>query len=165
VTQLTSLEDDSTPLPQEGLARLQTLLYYPRALDYTLRITLSHSNLRKHKEPKQPPMPSPLSKYCATHPDAVTRFHANDMCLHLNSNASYNSECKAKSRSSGYSSFGYLLETRPLHPIQTQCCPRPFLHRSLFFMGNSATTAAAPPFPTLVKGYFGQRRRLRTTWR
>jgi hypothetical protein len=36
-----------------------------------------------------------LLKYCATHPDAIICFQASDMCLHINSDASYLSEPKA----------------------------------------------------------------------
>jgi hypothetical protein len=43
-----------------------------------------------------------LLDYCAMHPIAITRFHASDMVLHVESDASYLSEPNAKSRYAGY---------------------------------------------------------------
>jgi hypothetical protein len=43
-----------------------------------------------------------LLDYCATHPDATTRFHSSDMILHVESDASYLSEPDAKSRAAGF---------------------------------------------------------------
>jgi hypothetical protein len=53
-----------------------------------------------------------LLNYCATHPDAVVRFHASDMILHVESDASYLSEPKARSRAAGY----YYLSDLPTTP-------------------------------------------------
>jgi hypothetical protein len=43
-----------------------------------------------------------LLDYCATHPNPTIRFHASDMVLHVESDASYLSEAEAKSRYAGY---------------------------------------------------------------
>jgi hypothetical protein len=43
-----------------------------------------------------------LLNYCATHPDAVIRFHARDMALNIHSDASYLSASQARSRIGGY---------------------------------------------------------------
>jgi hypothetical protein len=43
-----------------------------------------------------------LLNYAATHPEAVIRFHASDMILHVKSDASYLSEPRAHSRVAGY---------------------------------------------------------------
>jgi hypothetical protein len=43
-----------------------------------------------------------LLNYAATHPEAVVRYHASDMILHIASDASYLSEPKARSRIGGY---------------------------------------------------------------
>ena len=40
--------------------------------------------------------------YAATYPDAIVRFRASDMILHMHSDASYLSEPKARSRVGGY---------------------------------------------------------------
>jgi hypothetical protein len=48
-----------------------------------------------------------LLDYLATHPDAVIRFHASDMILHIHSDASYLSISKAMSRLGGLFYLGY----------------------------------------------------------
>ena len=40
--------------------------------------------------------------YCATHPDAMIRYHASDMVLRIHSDATYISEPKVKSRVGGH---------------------------------------------------------------
>ena len=55
-----------------------------------------------------------LLNYCATHPDATVRFIASDMVLHIDSDASYLSAPKARSRASGY----HFLSSRPKDPTK-----------------------------------------------
>jgi hypothetical protein len=43
-----------------------------------------------------------LLNYCATHPEAVVRYHASDMALHIHSDASYLSASEARSCIGGY---------------------------------------------------------------
>jgi hypothetical protein len=59
-----------------------------------------------------------LLNYCATHPDAVLRYHASDMQLAAHSDASYLSESKARSRAGG---FHYLTTC----PSQNNVAPSP----------------------------------------
>ena len=40
--------------------------------------------------------------YCATHPDAMIRYHASDMILALHSDGSFQSEPQSKSRAAGH---------------------------------------------------------------
>ena len=56
-----------------------------------------------------------LLNYCATHPDAVVRYHASDMYLHIHSDASYLSESKARSHTGGI----FFLSSRPSDPTKT----------------------------------------------
>jgi hypothetical protein len=49
-----------------------------------------------------------LLNYCATHPDAVVRYYASNMILEVDSDASYLSAPKARSRAAGYLTLGYL---------------------------------------------------------
>jgi hypothetical protein len=99
--------DTSDKLDDMGKKRIQeilgTLLYYARAVDPTLLVTVS-SLARQQKAPTVKTMAAVnhLLDYCATHPNAVTRFHASDMVLHVESDASYLSETDAKSRAAGY---------------------------------------------------------------
>jgi len=43
-----------------------------------------------------------LLNYCASHPDAIIRFHASDMVLWTHSDASYLTTPKGCSRTAGY---------------------------------------------------------------
>jgi hypothetical protein len=51
-----------------------------------------------------------LLNYCATHPEATLLYRASDMVLHVESDASYLSCPKARSRAAGY----HFLSDRPL---------------------------------------------------
>jgi hypothetical protein len=99
--------DESAPLDEKGKKRIQeilgTLLYYARAVDPTMLVTISHLSSQQ-ANPTQKTMVAinHLLDYCATHPNAISRFHASDMILHVESDASYLSEPKAKSRYAGY---------------------------------------------------------------
>jgi hypothetical protein len=58
-----------------------------------------------------------LLNYAATHPDASLLYIASDMVLHVDSNTSYLSETKARSRVAGYH---YLSSAPPPHPQTNQ---------------------------------------------
>lgn len=99
---------DTTPqLTPEGIKNVQkvvgTLGWYSRATDPTMEKTLSSIASRQSKATQQ------LRKevewfldYCATHPDAMVRYHASDMILSLHSDGSYQSEPDSKSRAAGH---------------------------------------------------------------
>jgi hypothetical protein len=53
-----------------------------------------------------------LLNYCATHPNAIIRYTASDMVLHIESDASYLTAPKARSRAAGY----HYLSSRPKDP-------------------------------------------------
>jgi hypothetical protein len=55
---------------------------------------------------------SDLLNYCASHPDAVIRYSKSDMILYVESDASYLSESKARSRCAGY----HYLSNQPASP-------------------------------------------------
>ena len=105
--QYTPDEDTSAALDKKEKKRVQevlgTLLYYARAVDPTILVTISSLSTQQAK-PTQRTMTAVnhLLDYCATHPNAVSQFHASDMVLHVESDASYLSEAKAKSRYAGY---------------------------------------------------------------
>lgn len=106
-TQYAIEADTSEELDEKGKKRIQeilgTLLYYGRAVDPTILVTISHLSTQQAK-PTINTMTAvnQLLDYCSTHPNAVSRFHASDMVLHVESDASYLSEAKAKSRYAGY---------------------------------------------------------------
>ena len=69
-----------------------------------------------------------LLNYCASHPDATVRFTASDMILAVESDASYLSFVKGRSRAAGV----LLLDQQACHaswPIQTERrCVRSLSH-------------------------------------
>jgi hypothetical protein len=80
-----------------------TLLYYARAVDPTLIMTINvlaseQSNATEITANKV----IKLLNYCNTHPETKIRYHASDMILHIHSDASYLSENEAKSRAGGF---------------------------------------------------------------
>ena len=106
-TQMTSAPDDSPPLEPPEIKRLQTLigtlLYYARAIDNTMHVALGTLGSAQSKGTKATAKAATkLLNYAATHPDAVIRFTASDMILHIHSDASYLSEPKARSRAGGF---------------------------------------------------------------
>ena len=99
--------DTSDLLDEKGKKRVQeilgTLLYYARAVDPTILVTISSLSTQQAKPTIQTMTAvNHLLDYCATHPNAISRYHASDMVLHVESDASYLSEAKAKSRYAGY---------------------------------------------------------------
>jgi hypothetical protein len=102
--------DTSPFLDAAGKKRVQeilgTLLYYARAVDPTMLVTISSlSTQQANPTTNTMAAVNHLLDYCATHPSAIIRFHASDMTLHVESDASYLSESDAKSRYAGYFYF------------------------------------------------------------
>jgi hypothetical protein len=128
-TQLTTPFDDSARLNAAGITRVQeiigVLLYYARAVDNTLLVALGTLASAPKSEDTATALVQ-LLNYCATHSDAVIRFHASDMVLHVHSDASYLSEAHARSRSGGY----FFLSSRPTDPTTAPLpnCPPPPLN-------------------------------------
>ena len=56
-----------------------------------------------------------LLNYAATYPNAIIRFHASDMILHVESDAAYLNEAKARSTAGGYHYLSTLMQD-PLQP-------------------------------------------------
>ena len=99
--------DDSTPLDQDEKLRLQqvigTFLYYARAVDNTMLASLgSLAGAQSQVTQKTMQAMMQLLNYAATHPDAQIMFTASGMILYIESDASYLSEPKARSRVGGY---------------------------------------------------------------
>jgi hypothetical protein len=110
----TQFVDDKTSSPilsDKDVNKLQqltgTLLYYARAVDPTLIMTINvlasgQSNATEVTAGKV----IKLINYCNTHPETKIRYHASDMILHIHSDASYLSENEAKSRAGGFFYMG-----------------------------------------------------------
>ncbi|KAI2506705.1 Reverse transcriptase (RNA-dependent DNA polymerase) [Fragilaria crotonensis] len=95
------------------LAVLGTLLYYARAVDSTLLTAIGELATEQAGGTKTTmDKLAQLLNYCATHPDATVRFTASDMLLAIESDASYLSVVKARSRAAGY----FYLTSQPTSP-------------------------------------------------
>ena len=98
----------TTPaLDKRGITCVQiiasTFLYIVRAIDHTMLVALneigSEQALPTTDTIQKTKM---LMDYMATQPDAVIQFHASDICLHIDSNAAYLVQPKARSRAAGH---------------------------------------------------------------
>ena len=86
--------DTSNPLPPDDITRIKevvgTLLYYARAIDSTMLVALGTiASAQSAGTAATTQAVTQLLNYCATHPDAVLRYHASDMQLAIASDASY----------------------------------------------------------------------------
>jgi hypothetical protein len=98
---------DLTPLDPKDAKRIPKivgkLLYYARAVDPTLNVSLSLLSSEQAKPTKDTQKKvHQLLDYCHTNPNAGITYHASDMFLHLHSDAGYNSEPGAHSRAGGH---------------------------------------------------------------
>ena len=105
--QMTEEPDHSPPLDKAGIKRVQevcgTFLYYARAVDNTMLKALgSIASQQASGTEKTMKAVTQLLNYAATHPESTIRYTASDMILHVDSDASYLSEPKAKSCIGGY---------------------------------------------------------------
>jgi hypothetical protein len=111
--------DDKTTSPalsDKDVNKLQqltgTLLYYARAVDPTLNMPI---NLLASEQSNATEVTADkvikLLNYCNTHRETKIRYHASDMILHINSDASYLSENEAKSRAGGFFNMGSDIKT------------------------------------------------------
>ena len=106
-TQLTDHPDNTAALPVDGKLFIQqvlgVLLYYARAVDNTLLVALNTlASTQANPTENTYAGVVQILNYCATHPDAVVRYNASGMALHIHSDASYLSASQARSRVGGY---------------------------------------------------------------
>ena len=115
--------DDSPLLDAPALKHLQnvigTFLYYARAVDSTMLVALgSLASAQTNGTEATTVAITQLLNYCASHPNAILRYHSSGMVLHVHSDASYLSEKHARSRAGGY----FFLSSPLLDPT---CAPAP----------------------------------------
>jgi hypothetical protein len=132
--------DTSPLLNDKDKKRIQeilgTLLYYARACDNTILQAISSlASQQSTATQNTQKQVHHLLDYCATHPNATIRYIACDMVLHLSSDASYNSELKAKSRSAGF----HYLSQRP----GTQNIMEPTLNGAVLITSTIITETVA----------------------
>ena len=116
--QLAKAADDSERLDAEGEQWIRRLvgifLFYSRAVDPTMRLTLS-SIATNQAEPTKETLKESYQflDYAATHPNAVLEYRASDMVLRIHSDASYLTERGARSRAGGH----HYLSDIPINPL------------------------------------------------
>ena len=129
-TRQLAIEDNSPPVDKRNTKHVQSvvggLLYYARAIDSTILPALSSISTQQ-SNPTENTMRKVkrLLDYVATFPDTCIRFHASNMKLHIDSDAAYLCEPKAKSRAAGYFYFkqNTMNKTQlPInHPLTVEC--------------------------------------------
>jgi hypothetical protein len=105
--QLTAALDQSPPLSPRDTKCVReilgTLLYYARAVDCTMLPAVG-SLAREQANGTKNTMRKivQLLNYCTSHLDAVVRYTASDMVLHVELDAFYQSKTRSRSRIAGY---------------------------------------------------------------
>ena len=126
-------DDERPPLPPTGITRIQKivecLLYYARAIDGPILTSLSDIGSEQIKSTEATAQAVvKLLNYYATFPDAVVKYITSDMCLWIDSDSSYLSVQKYRSRAGGLFYLSYHpskvsknLDPRPNGPIHILC--------------------------------------------
>jgi hypothetical protein len=99
-------KDETPPLTDKQCLTIQkvtgSVLYYARAVDPTVLMPLNDIAAEQTKATeKTKDLTNQLLDYLATHPDAIIRYHASYMILHIHRDASYLSVSNARSRLGG----------------------------------------------------------------
>jgi hypothetical protein len=99
-------KDETPPLTAKQCLTIQkvtgSVLYYTRAVDPTVLMPLNDIATEQTKATEKiQAATNQLLDYLATHPDAIIRYHASDMILHIHSDASYLSVSNTRIRLGG----------------------------------------------------------------
>jgi hypothetical protein len=96
------------------------ILFYARAVNSTMLPAIGTlASQQAHGTKATLKALTQLLNYCATHPNAMIRYIASDMALHVASDASYLSAPKARSRASGYHFLSNLPRDPTKPPVAT----------------------------------------------
>jgi hypothetical protein len=100
------MTDETPPLTAQQCLTIQkvtgSVLYYARAVGPTVLMPLNDIATEQAKATeKTQAATNQLLDYLATHPDATIRYHASNMILNIQSDASYLSVSNARSRLRG----------------------------------------------------------------
>jgi len=114
--------DSSNPINVERQKWIQAavgvILFYARAVDPTMLMAVNKLASRQANPTEEVEDEAKhLLQYAATHPIAITTFRATDMKYRITSDASYNSEAIARSRSGGYHDLVNNVDDPYLEPI------------------------------------------------
>ena len=107
--QLTEDEDESDPLNPTEVNVIQKVIvkfyWYARAIEHTMLVALSELSTKQTEGVAIKKVAEDVAhflNYASTHPTAAIKYHASGMCLHIDSDASYLSVRKARSRVGGH---------------------------------------------------------------
>ena len=124
------LDDNSPKVNQTKQKYVQSvvgsLLYYARAIDPTLLPALS-SIATQQSAPTENTMKKVqrILNYVSSFPDRYLRYRASNMQLHIDSDASYLVESRARSRVAGFYYFKHTptnqIQTPMNHPLLVEC--------------------------------------------
>jgi len=111
--QFVTPHDDSDPLDQNGINRVQpvvgTFLYYARVIDSTAMVAINSISGEQAKATENTAKKvTRLLNYSATHPHATIRYSKSGMVLKLHTNAAYLVEPRARSRHGAHYWLGTL---------------------------------------------------------
>ena len=117
--QLTAHPDETPALDLADTKRVQevlgTFLFYARAIDSTMLAAIGTLATQQAKGTKATMTAiTQFLNYAATHPDATIRYVRSDMVLHIESDASYLTAPKSRSRAAGF----HYLSSRPADPTK-----------------------------------------------
>jgi hypothetical protein len=103
-TQYTT-QDETPPLTAKQCLNIKkvrgSVLYYAIAVDPNFIMPLNDIDTEQNEATKKTQATYQLLDYLATHPDATIIYHASDMIIHIQSDASYISVSNARSRLGG----------------------------------------------------------------
>jgi len=109
-------------LPQDRIRRIQqilgSLLYYARAVDHTILMTVNNLASQQSKATSDTEQQiHKLLDYLATHPNATITYRRSKMNLMVHSDASYLSAPNARSRAGGYFFLSEHTSSNTNHPV------------------------------------------------
>ena len=107
--QLTEPEDTTDLLDAKEVNVIQRIIgkfyHYARAVDHTMLVALGELATKQTLGVATKKIAADVTRllnYCQTHPNAQIKYHASEMILHVDSDASYLSVSKARSRVGGH---------------------------------------------------------------
>ena len=123
-------------LDKKGIKRIQsitgTFQYYTRTVDPTITVTVNELVAQQAAPTKDTiARCNILLDYAQTYPDVTIRYHHSDMCLHLNSDAAYLVQPKARSRIGGHH---YLSDRVPEHIAKPTQTPHRKLEKNNYYI-------------------------------
>jgi hypothetical protein len=131
---------------------LGTFLYYGRVVDSTMVValgTLSKEQTKGTEKTAQAVVR--LLNYAARHPDVTVRYTASNMTLHIDSDASYLSLPKARSRGGGY----YYLSAASQNPGKPPTIALP-INGAIYVHYNKIRHVIASTVEAEVRALFGR---------